>query len=278
MTRLLNSNLPLISVVIATHNSGRTIEKCLKTIKKQTYPNIEIVVVDSKNYDKNEQVKCQKIIKYYAKYFQDGPERSIQRNRGITEAKGEYILILDQDMYLSAKVIEECYKTLTEGKYVALTIPEKSIGSGFWTKCIALDRYITVYLEKGLNECARFFRKKNAVSIRCYDPNIVGVEDSDFHYRIAQLGQIGKIKSHILHDEGKTKFWDRVRKKYYYSIAFREYLKRRPAIATFQFFPIKAAYFKHWQLLAKHPLLTLGIVLLRSAEVAAGFIGLFLKR
>src|SRR3989338_6877944 len=268
------TKLPLISVAIATHNSRRTIEKCLKSVKKQTYPNLEIIVVDGKNYAKNEQKKCQKIIKQYAKYYQDGPERSIQRNRGIKEAKGEYILILDQDMYLTLKVVEECYESLKEGKYVALTIPEKSIGKGFWTKCVSLDRYITVYLEKGLNECCRFFRKKAAVKVGLFDPSIVGVEDSDFHFKMAALGKIGKIKSHLDHDEGQTHFFQRVKKKYYYSQAFRKYLSRRPGIAVSQFFPLKTAYLKHWRLLIKQPMLTLGIILLRSGEVLAGALGL----
>ncbi|OGK24689.1 hypothetical protein A3A46_01495 [Candidatus Roizmanbacteria bacterium RIFCSPLOWO2_01_FULL_37_13] len=272
------TKLPLISVAIATHNSRRTIEKCLKSVKKQTYPNLEIIVVDGKNYAKNEQKKCQKIIKQYAKYYQDGPERSIQRNRGIKEAKGEYILILDQDMYLTLKVVEECYESLKEGKYVALTIPEKSIGKGFWTKCVSLDRYITVYLEKGLNECCRFFRKKEAVKVGLYDPSIVGVEDSDFHYKMESIGKIGKTKSHINHDEGETKFFDRIKKKYYYSRAFKEYLKRRPTIAVFQFFPIKSAYIKHWKLLLKHPFLTFGMILLRGGEVLAGLLGLLMKK
>lgn len=268
---------PIISVIIPTYNSSRTIEKCLQSIKTQTYPHIDIVVVDSQFYDKQEQDKCKKIITKYARYYQDGPERSIQRNRGIKEAKGEFILSIDQDMYLRPKVVEECFNTLTNGKYIALTIPEISIGEGFWTDCVALERYVTTYLENGLNECCRFFRKSDALKIDGYDPSIVGVEDSDFHYRISKLGKIGKIKEFIYHDEGNTKFWQRVKKKYYYSRAFKEYLKRYPEIAVNQFSPFKTAYLKHWKLFAKKPLISGGIVLLRGAEVSAGLLGMLTK-
>lgn len=270
--------LPVVTVAIATHNSRRTIERCLQSIKEQTYKKIDIVVVDSLYYDKKERDRCKKIIKKYARYFQDGPERSIQRNRGIKEAKGDFILILDQDMYLTPTVIEECIKTLLKRKYIALTIPEISIGEGYWTECVALERYVSTYLEKGMNECARFFRKKDALEIGGYDPRIVGVEDSDFHYRIAKRGNIGKIKSVINHDEGRTTFWGRVKKKYYYSRAFREYLRRRPGVAVGQFFPIKAAYFKHWRLLVKRPHVTIGMFFLRGAEVGAGGVGLLIQR
>jgi len=274
----MKNKFPKISVIIATYDSGRTIEKCLLSIKKQTYPNIETIVVDSLFYNKERQEKCKKIITKYAEYFQDGPERSIQRNRGIKEAEGELILVIDQDMYLTKNVIKDCYDKLTGSNYIALTIPEISIGIGFWTKCIALERYVSIVLEEGMNECCRFFRKKDVLEIGGYDPKIVGVEDSDLHYRMVSKGKMGKIKSIIYHDEGKIKFWYRVKKKYYYSIAFREYLKRYPNIAVKQFSPFKKAYLKHWKLFVKNPAITGGIILLRSAEVITGLLGIVFRR
>lgn len=270
-------NLPIITVVIATYDCERTIEKCLLSIKKQTYSNIDIVVVDSLYYDKTKQEKCRKIIEKYARYYQDGPERSIQRNRGMKEAKGEFILIIDQDMYLTENVVKDCYRMASSTNYIALTIPEVSIGEGFWTKCVALERYVSVFLEDGMNECCRFFKKKDALVINGFDPAIVGVEDSDFHYRMKKRGKIGKIKEFIYHDEGKTSFFGRIKKKYYYSQAFRMYLRRYPEIAAAQFFPIKKAYIKHFDLLLKHPLLTVGFILLRTGEVLAGFFGIIFK-
>ncbi|QQG40366.1 MAG: glycosyltransferase [Candidatus Levyibacteriota bacterium] len=265
--------MPLISVVIATYSCERTIEKCLISIKEQKYPNVETIVVDSINYKMDEKYK--KIIKKYARYLSDGPERSIQRNRGIHEAKGEYVLVLDQDMYLTSKVLEDCYKRINDN--IALIVPEISIGVGYWTKCVAFERYISIFLEEGMNECCRFFKKKDALAIGGYDPTIVGAEDSDFHYRMKKIGSIGKIKNHLYHDEGRINFFGRVKKKYYYSKAFSEFLKRHPDIAVAQFFPIKKAYIKHFDLLLRHPFLTAGLVLLRSGEVLAGLLGMLVS-
>lgn len=262
----------LVSVVIPTHNSGRTIERCLTSITKQSYKKIEIIVVDSKNYDKEEQERCGEIIRKYAAYFQDGPERSIQRNRGIKEAKGEYILMLDQDMYLTPDVVKECVGSLSG--YIALVVPEISIGEGYWAKCVALERYVTTFLEYGMNECCRFFRKDDALAIGGYDSSIVGAEDSDFHYRMGEKGKIGKVKNFLYHDEGRVGFASRVKKKYYYSRAFKMYFQRYPKVAVTQFFPIKLAYFKHWKYFLKEPILVPGIISLRIAEVAAGFFGI----
>lgn len=273
-TQSSDDRYPLISVVISSFNSKRTIEKCLMSIRRQAYPNLEIVVVDGQNYDLSEQKKCKEIIIKYARYFQDGPERSIQRNRGIKEAKGEYILVIDQDMYLTENIVKECYEKLTRENYIALTIPEISIGVGYWTKCIALERYISTYLEKGLNECCRFFRKKDALSVGGYDPEMVGVEDSDFHNKMGGKGEIGKIKNYIYHDEGNMSFWTRIKKRYYYSKSSRNYIKKYSFFALAQFFPIKPAYFKHWKVLLKNPQVTIGMFFLKGSETIALSLGL----
>jgi glycosyltransferase involved in cell wall biosynthesis len=272
------TSTPLITITVATYRSLPFIERCLQSLRAQTYPNIEIIVVDALNYPEAEQRQCREVIERYAAYVQDGPERSIQRNRGIRDARGEFVLVLDQDMYLTPRVVEACYEKLTSENLVAVNIPEISIGEGYWTKCVALERYVSTVLEEGMNESCRFFRKADVLRVGGYDPAIVGAEDSDLHYRMAALGKIGKIREYINHDEGRTKFWGRVKKKYYYSAAFREYLRRRPAVATAQFFPIKAAYFKHPLVLLRQPLVTLGMFTLRGAEVVAGALGLLFKK
>lgn len=269
---------PLISVVIAMYNPKQHIQRCIESILKQTYKNIEIIAVDAITFPEDLRKEYKPFIEKHARYFVDGPERSIQRNRGIRQAKGEYILLLDQDMYLTGNVADDCYRLLTGKDYIALTIPEISIGEGYWTKCVALERYVSTVLEEGMNECCRFFRKIDAETIGGFDPSIVGAEDSDFHYRMKMRGEIGKIKSIIYHDEGETDFFGRVKKKYYYSRAFRDYFKKYPAIAAAQFSPFKKAYIKHWKLLLKNPNLTFGIFFLRTAEVAAGFFGLLIKK
>ncbi|MFZ8839092.1 MAG: glycosyltransferase family 2 protein [Pyrobaculum sp.] len=42
---------PLVSVLIPTYNSARTLPLALRSIKRQTYPNVEIIVVDRYSRD-----------------------------------------------------------------------------------------------------------------------------------------------------------------------------------------------------------------------------------
>lgn len=269
-----NKITKLVSVVIPTYKPERTILESIDSIRQQTYQNIEIIVVDSNRSPMEKSVlkKLQGV-----RVITDGPERSIQRNRGMNEAKGEYILMVDQDMYLSKHVISECVVLIKRG-YHALTIPEISVGEGFWAQCVALERYVNTYLERGQNECCRFFLRKDGLSVGGYDPEIVGAEDADFHMKLSRRGKIGKIRDHIVHDEGRVTFLSRVQKKYYYSKAFRLFLRRYPAEASKQFSPIKLTYFRHWKLFLSRPVVTAGVIMLRSAEVGAGVMGLLFRR
>jgi glycosyltransferase involved in cell wall biosynthesis len=46
----------LVSVIIPTYNSSRTLEKCLESIKNQSYKNIEIIVVDNNSKDNTKEI------------------------------------------------------------------------------------------------------------------------------------------------------------------------------------------------------------------------------
>ena len=123
--------LPIISVVITTHNTPEIIIDCITSVKNQTYSNIEIIVVDDVLIKEN---IYRKFIEKNARYFQDGPERSIKENRGVQEANGEFILIVDQDMKLSPNIIESCYNKLLQANLIGVEIIELSLGEGFGDK------------------------------------------------------------------------------------------------------------------------------------------------
>jgi len=267
-------NSPLVSIVIPTYNSESTIEKCLQSIKNQTYKNIEIIVVDEFSKD-----RTQEIAKQYALIFESGPERSVKRNYGIRKARGNFVLIIDSDMELTPKVVESCLDVMKDEQIKGVVIPEISLGEGFWAKCNAFERYVNCYInQNSYSEAARFFRKDEILSVGGYDPTIVGIEDWDLHNKMKNLGEIAKISVHINHHEGGLSLIKRVKKKYYYSRAFREYIHRYPSLAGKQFFPIKYSYFKYWKLLARHPLLTLGFGLMKFCEALAGGLGLIFNK
>ena len=75
----------LVSIIIPTLNEEASLEICLKSIKKQTYKNLETIVVDNFSKDRTPEIAK----KYTKLVFKKGNERSAQRNFGAKKAKGK---------------------------------------------------------------------------------------------------------------------------------------------------------------------------------------------
>ena len=89
-------NYSLVSMIITTKNSARTLERCLVSVKNQSYANIELIVVDNNSAD-----NILKIANKYAdKVFTKGYERSAQRNFGVDQTSGKYVYKIDSDFVL----------------------------------------------------------------------------------------------------------------------------------------------------------------------------------
>jgi glycosyltransferase involved in cell wall biosynthesis len=58
---------PLVSLIIPTYNSSKTIEDCLKSIKNQNYENIELIVVDNNSKDNTKEIALKYTNKVYNK-------------------------------------------------------------------------------------------------------------------------------------------------------------------------------------------------------------------
>jgi len=122
---------PLVSIVIPTFNSEKTIGKCLESIRDQTYKNVEIIVVDKFSEDKTVEIAKS----YGARIIQDYGERARAKNIGLKHAKGKYVLFVDSDMELSKNVAKECVELMEkDNKIGGIIIPEISVGNGFWVK------------------------------------------------------------------------------------------------------------------------------------------------
>jgi glycosyltransferase involved in cell wall biosynthesis len=95
-----------VSIIIPVFNSEKTIENTINSCLKQTYSNIEILVIDDGSTDKSAKIiksLNNDKIKYF--YFENSG-RSEARNRGLKYATGEYIQFLDSDDSLEENKIE----------------------------------------------------------------------------------------------------------------------------------------------------------------------------
>jgi len=260
--------MPLVSVVVTTKNEEWNISNCLQSIKEQTYPasKIELIVVDNSSTD--DTVKIAK--NFTEKIYIKGPERAAQRNLGIKEAKGKYILYLDADMLLSKEVVLECTYKCENEDYIALYIPERIVGQGFWVKARNFERS---FYNASCVDAVRFVRRDKFLAVGGFDNQnlAAGPEDWDLDRRIKETGNVGIIKSPLYHNEEGFNLKEYLRKKGYYSKSLDEYVKKwgkdDPIIKKqlglwYRFFGVFIESGK-WRRLLRHPILTLSMYLLR---------------
>lgn len=128
---------PLISVIIPTYNSSKTIGRAIKSMCNQTWNNLEILVIDDNSTDDTERtvtelIKQDKRIQYYKLPFQD-PFRVNKRGRninagymarnfGFEKVKGDYITFQDADDASLLNRIEAQFALLTEYNAMHVTL------------------------------------------------------------------------------------------------------------------------------------------------------------
>ena len=254
---------PLVSVIIPTKNSARTLEKCLESIKNQSYQNIELIVVDNNSSDETKKIAR----KYTDKVFNFGPERSAQRNYGAKQASGEYLLIHDSDIYFNQDSVKECVDLTKKEECDAIILPEKSIGIGFWAEVKAYER--SFYVGNDYMEGARFFKKGIYEKLDGYDENLYAGEDWDLTIRIREAGyRISRTKLFLEHDEGNIDLLGSSRKKKYYASNFFEiYSKKHPKefkkqMSFFIRFPLNMIIKKG----VKYPILFSSMIFVKGLE------------
>lgn len=112
---------PLVSVVIPAYNKGDIIKETIDSALAQTYPNIEIIVINDGSTDNTaEIVKSIKDdrIKYYYQPNSGLPAKP--RNKGVELAKGEYVAFLDHDDLWMENKLEKQISIIEKDPQIAL--------------------------------------------------------------------------------------------------------------------------------------------------------------
>lgn len=277
------NNNTLVSIIITTKNSSEFIGNCLKSIKYQSYKNIEIIIVDNNSKDDTKKIA----LKYTKLLFNKGPERNIQRNYGASKSKGEYLLFIDSDMELSKAVVADCVRQVESYKvskvnkvFGGIIIPEESFGEGFWAKCKALER--SFYVGVDWIEAARFFRKQIFNEFKGFDTNLISGEDWDLNQRIKSKYKISRIESFIKHNEGKLKLIFLLKKKMYYGTKLSNYASKEENRKDFK---NQSSIVKRYKLffsdpkrLFSNPIIGMGMLFMKTSEFTAVGLGYVLKK
>ncbi|MBU1252502.1 MAG: glycosyltransferase family 2 protein [Nanoarchaeota archaeon] len=149
---------PLVSVNIPTFNSEKTLGKTIESVKSQTYPEIEILIVDSHSKDKTLEIAKQhecKIVMCKGGLLE-------ARMMGAEESKGEYVLFLDSDQILEPETIGKCVEAIKDKDY--LWLYERAYNREKWLPSLYdADRILVQEYMKEGNDLSvvlpRFFKR-----------------------------------------------------------------------------------------------------------------------
>jgi len=204
-----------ISVIIPTYNYGRFLREAIDSALAQTYPPLEIIVIDDGSTDDTPQV-----LAAYGDRIrtirQNNEGVGAARNAGIAAARGEYIAFLDSDdIWMTQKLEREIALFEADPALGMVHCGAESFdhagkkpsvllsGMEGWVapELLRLDREVITAPGSGT-----LFPKRVAEEVGGFDPRLQPSEDWDFCYRVAVRYRVGFVPEVLvqyrLHGDG----------------------------------------------------------------------------
>ena len=262
---------PLVSVVIPTMNSGRTLERCITSIRAQSFESIETIVIDGGSSDNSIEISKSMGCRVYER---KGMGMAEATDFGLDVAIGKYVYRVDSDVVLDRRIVEEAVARIDEEKCDAISIlwlPDDSMS--FWAKVRRLEKecYKGDFAHSGI----RFIKKDIAKSIGGWNRAITAGEDYDFYNRFRKSNYVAcAIESHETHLGEPLSILDAMKKQYKYGRTLRQFLIINKEHGLIQMNPFRIALVKNWRKFARKPGLTCGFIFYTVMVNLAATLGL----
>ena len=213
-----NLNMPLVSIIIINYNGKLYLEKCLESIKKINYDNLEIIVVDNNSTDGT--------MEFLVQNFPSIITLKLDKNYGFAKpnniaakiAKGDFLVFLNNDTEVTPNFLTELVQVLVGNDQIGicqslLLKPDGEIdSSGDFIDTIGvvynskepIDKIREISSARG---ASMIIRKKLFLDLEGFDEKFfVSFEDVDLGWRTWIMGYKVVInpKSIVYHYGGKT--------------------------------------------------------------------------
>ena len=249
------SKKDFVSVIIPTYNSAHNLPTCLEALRKQKYPNIEVLVVDNYSNDGTQQI-CEA---FKAKMLLQRGTQAAARNAGIGKSTGSFVLFVDSDQQLGENAVENCVSVCITQNVDAVKIPEVFVGLNFWGKCSALWKNSLVKAWGPKGGIPRFYRKEKLLKQLSFNSDLRLWEDMELYQRLKKAGlREAWCKDKVAHYET-----DSLKSSVY------KYLSYGQSITAFKGSKIEAPYSATFNL----TLSTVAEILKNSGKSISVFIG-----
>jgi len=196
---------PLVSVIVAAYNQGQHLEQCLRSLLSQTMPRdeYEIIVVNDGSIDETPSIM--------AKYQSDVGGFHHESNRGLAEAcntglnhaKGEYVVRVDSDDWVTADALLTLHKVVSSQMDAEIVLPDywRIVGAEHLLESPSRENVFT-WLAGG-----SIMRKEAVMAAGCYRP--LFWEEYDLYIRMLEQGaRVARLPQALLcyrtHPESMT--------------------------------------------------------------------------
>lgn len=197
----------LISVIIPVYNSETTIERCIRSLKTQTYDNYEVIFINDGSTDNSKQI-LEAICKQednYSLITINNSGAGMARNHGIDQAKGSYICFVDVDDIVSPNYLTKLHEALIKtgadiacadyirnrkGDFETLTTKNNSLSTEE-----AVNDLLKMDIKNGLP--AKLYKKSVIGDIRM--PEYAVAEDLFFNYQIFKRAKKVTINHSVIY-------------------------------------------------------------------------------
>jgi glycosyltransferase involved in cell wall biosynthesis len=189
---------PLVSVLVPHFNQVRFLGECIESIRAQTYPEVEIVVVDDASTEQGATEALTRLeesndVTVLRLQENGGPSRA--RNHGIEHCAGRYILPVDADNLLLPDAVEKLVAQLTEADETVGFIYPNLQYFGNREDYYEVPQYNIYTLLHGnfCDTCSLLDREIFDAGARYREEIRLGHEDWEFVLRLAARGVRGEV-------------------------------------------------------------------------------------
>ncbi|MCP1101265.1 glycosyltransferase involved in cell wall biosynthesis [Aequitasia blattaphilus] len=106
----------LVSIIVPVYNVQAYLERCVVSLRNQTYENMEIILVNDGSTDQSGEM-CDsygKVDSRIRTIHKENGGLSDARNTGLKEAAGDYVIFIDSDDYVEPDMVKECLEKITQ--------------------------------------------------------------------------------------------------------------------------------------------------------------------
>ena len=208
---------PKVSVIIPVYNVEEYIYDMLSSVRAQSFKDYEVILVNDGSTDGSGNIIdlfCREDSRFRAINKENGGVASA-RNRGIDEAKGEYIVFYDPDDYIPSDALEKMYRTASKehADIVVGVMVEKSLGETMIymnTQILARLKKINPFDEHFLGAwslCHKMFSKKLIKDNDIRFQNLLHAEDGVFCFSALNYAEKICGCNYVVYEYIKRPFW-----------------------------------------------------------------------